>query len=326
MSNPTGHAESDRRGPAAEAPLRIVEVALFDLLDAEMVVDEAAAKPVVATTVTTVLPLLSPGYEAPAIATAATALPDVASAPARDLDDSAMALAPTSARPRWADRLAVFDLETTGIDVTTSRVVTANVSRLDASGAVESRRDWLADPGVPIPEQATAVHGVTTAHARASGRRAAEVVAEIVAELRAAVDAGYTLVVYNAPYDFSLLRHEAVRHGIPPLERPGPVVDPLVVDKQLDRYRKGKRTLSAAAEFYGVSLTDAHDAGADAIAAGRVAQALAERYPDELALPASALHALQQSWHDEQCASFEDYMRRTRDPGFTARRGWPETP
>ena len=67
--------------------------------------------------------------------------------------------------------------------------------------------------------------------------------------------------------------------GIAPFSAPrAPVIDPLVIDKAVDRYRKGKRTLEAAAAFYGVPLDDAHDAGADAIAAGRVAQAIAREH------------------------------------------------
>jgi DNA polymerase III subunit epsilon len=96
-----------------------------------------------------------------------------------------------------------------------------------------------------------------------------------------------------------------------------------VLDKQVDRYRKGKRTLTAAAEVYGVGLTDAHDAGADAIAAGRVAQAIARRYPDELAFEAQELHDAQVGWCAEQAERFQAYMREKRDPGFTSSGGWP---
>ncbi len=223
----------------------------------------------------------------------------------------------------WSDTLAVFDLETTGVDVSTARIVTAHVGVIDASGAPLESWSWLADPGVEIPAGATAVHGITTERARAEGRPAAEVVAELVDALRTLLARPLPLVVYNAPYDLSLLRHEARRHGVEPLADPAPVVDPLVIDKAVDRYRKGKRTLEAAAAHYGVVLTGAHDAAADAIAAGRVAQALARKHeaalPDDLA----ALHGAQMSWHDQQCDSFEDYMRRERDHRFTADRGWP---
>jgi DNA polymerase-3 subunit epsilon len=272
--------ETETAPPRAEAPVVVLEPALFEF-------DELSAEP-------------------------ETVLPE--------------AVLPETVLPAWAARLAVFDLETTGIDVDTSRVVTANISRLDVSGVAVQRTDWLADPGVEIPEQATAVHGVTTERARAEGRPAGEVVAEIVAALQSAFDDGYSLVVYNAPYDLTLLHREALRHGVAPLVAPLPVVDPLVIDKQIDRYRKGKRTLSMAAAFYGVELLDAHDAGADAIAAGRVAQAIAARYAAELDLSPHELHAAQVAWHDTQCDSFEDYMRRSRDASFTARRGWPEVP
>lgn len=219
--------------------------------------------------------------------------------------------------------LTVFDLETTGVDVRTARIVTACVAVLDASGALVSRRDWLADPGVEIPEGAAAIHGITTERARAEGRPAAEVVAEVVGELRAELAAGRPLVVYNAPYDLSLLAFEASRHGVAPLVDPAPVIDPLVLDKAVDRYRKGKRTLEVAAAHYGVTLDGAHDAGADAIAAGQVARALAAVHAAALPATLDELHAAQARWHDQQADNFESYMRAQRDHTFTADRGWP---
>ena len=219
--------------------------------------------------------------------------------------------------------LAVFDLETTGVDVRTARIVTACVALLDASGAVVSRRDWLADPGVEIPEGAAAVHGISTERARAEGRPAVEVVAEIVDELRAVLGRGTPLVVYNAPYDLTLLAFEAARHGVAPLVDPAPVVDPLVIDKAVDRYRKGKRTLEAAAAHYGVALDGAHDAGVDAIAAGLVAREIAEQHAAALPPTLAELQTAQAAWHEQQADSFEDYMRRQRDQRFTADRGWP---
>jgi DNA polymerase-3 subunit epsilon len=225
----------------------------------------------------------------------------------------------------WWKALGVFDLETTGIDVETARIVTAHVGLIDATGASIAHGEWLADPGVEIPEQATAVHGISTERARAEGRPAAEVVAEIVAALRAVFARGVPLVIYNAPYDLTLLDREARRHGVEPLGEVGDigcVVDPLVIDKAVDRFRKGKRTLEAAASVYGVVLDDAHDAGADAVAAGRVAQAMAVRYPDQLDVPTTALHDLQVGWCSTQAASFQDYMRR-KDPTFTTSGEWP---
>ena len=219
--------------------------------------------------------------------------------------------------------LAVFDLETTGVDVHSARIVTACLARLDSAGVLTHRRDWLADPGIEIPPGATAVHGISTERARAEGRPAATVVAEVLDAVRAELDAGIPVVVYNAPYDLTLLAAEARRYGLAPLLEPHPIIDPLVIDKTVDRYRKGKRTLEAACAHYGVTLEGAHDAGVDAIAAGHVARAIASVHAAVLPETLDELHAAQTAWHDQQCDSFEDFMRRERDHRFTADRGWP---
>ncbi len=212
--------------------------------------------------------------------------------------------------PEWSRAIGVFDLETTGVDVTDDRIVTAHVGLLDAAGAVVRQRTWLADPGIDIPPGATAVHGITTAQAQAQGRDAATVVTEVIDALRGLLAAGIPVVAYNAAFDFSLLRHEALRHGVAPLADPSPVIDPLVLDKAVDRYRKGKRTLDVVAAHYGVPLDAAHDASADAVAAGRVAQALAARYADRLPATSSELHTSQIGWARSQAASLTEYFVR----------------
>ncbi|GAA1527992.1 DNA polymerase-3 subunit epsilon [Microbacterium ginsengiterrae] len=225
--------------------------------------------------------------------------------------------------PNWLGRIGVFDLETTGVDVTADRIVTAYVGVLDEHGRQIAARSWLADPGIPIPDGAAAVHGITTAQARADGRAAPEVVFEVTASLRALFSQGLPVVAYNASYDFSLLAHECVRHRIPPLDAPGPIIDPLVIDKAVDRYRRGKRTLSAVAQHYGVTLDGAHEASADAIAAGRVAQAIARSFP--LALSAHDLHAQQIGWARSQAASLTEYFIRIGriDPDDALDGTWP---
>src|SRR6185312_12884971 len=119
----------------------------------------------------------------------------------------------------WGDRLGVFDLETTGVDVDTSRIVSACIAVLDDAGRVVSRWDWLADPGIEIPERA-----------RAEGRPAILVIAEIAQTLRVLFDSGIPVTVYNAPYDLTLLDRECLRHGLEALDDTMPVIDPLVID------------------------------------------------------------------------------------------------
>lgn len=221
--------------------------------------------------------------------------------------------------------LGVFDLETTGVSVTDDRIVSAHVGVLDACGTVLRQSTWLVDPGVPIPAEATAVHGISTERAQREGADPQTSVAEMVAELAALFAAGIPVVAYNAPFDFSMLKYEALRHGIPPILAPSPVIDPLVVDKTFDRYRRGKRTLDVVAAHYEVLLDNAHDASADAIAAGRIAQAIALRFADRLPTTAVELHTSQISWARAQAESLTEYFIRVGrlDPADKLDGAWP---
>lgn len=223
----------------------------------------------------------------------------------------------------WADTLAVFDLETTGIDIDMCRIVTAHVGVIGPGGEVLEQRQWLIDPGVEIPTAATLIHGVTTERARLEGLAAVQGVAEIIDALRDVAGRGLPIVAYNAAYDLSVLHREAERYGHEAFRGPGYVVDPLVIDKAVDRFRRGKRTLTAACEHYGVELLAAHDAGADAIAAGRVAQAIARAFPELAACAVAELHTRQVDWCREQAESYQDWRRRNGEPEFTTSGAWP---
>lgn len=230
--------------------------------------------------------------------------------------------------------MAAFDLETTGVDVETDRIVTACVAEIDGSGQnAPAATTWLVNPGVEIPKAASDVHGISTDRARAEGRPPVECVAEIAALLADMVEADVPVVAFNAVYDLTLLDRECRRHGVPSLadwcEDEGftlHVVDPFVLDKHVDRYRRGKRNLTAACEHYGVRLDGAHDASFDAVAATRVAWRIAQRYPEiaEMSLP--DLHALQVKACAEQAASFRDYLRSQGKPCDDVRDEWPLVP
>ena len=225
--------------------------------------------------------------------------------------------------PEWANVIAVFDTETTGIAPETTRIVSAHISVLNPYGEVEDPTNWLIDCGIDIPEQATAVHGITTERMRAEGAPAADSIYEILTKLQGFLSAGIGVVAYNAAYDFTILDREAKRYGFDPLDLPTPVIDPLIIDKQVDKYRKGKRTLEAAAAHYGVELTDAHEASADAIAAGRVAQAIGKKYAADLAFSATELHDLQVVWAKEQAESYATWRRSQNLPVYPGDGLWP---
>lgn len=222
--------------------------------------------------------------------------------------------------------VASYDCETSGLNVTTDRIVTAALIRPNS----EPLR-WLSDAdGVEIPKAASDIHKVTTEHARAHGRPAKEVVEEIADALAGELSAGRAaLVVMNAPFDLSLLDAECARHGVPTVaERIGrsisPVIDPLVLDRAADKYRKGKRNLESLAAHYGVTLTDAHSADADAQAALDVALRIAETYP-ELQAPAEVVHRWQVTMHERWAAGYQEFLR-CKNPAAVVDGTWPLRP
>ncbi|MCW3040772.1 MAG: Exonuclease RNase and polymerase [Solirubrobacterales bacterium] len=229
-----------------------------------------------------------------------------------------------------ARRLAAFDIETTGVDPESDRIVTAAISLVGGGRPTESHA-WLVNPGVEIPAGASAVHGISTEHARTHGGCPPDAVEAITALLAGQLRAGVPVIAFNARFDLTTLDREARRHGVCPLvDRVGGaagmlVVDPHVLDKHYDRYRKGKRTLGAVCETYRVPLTDAHAADADALAAARVAYRLAQRLPELAATDLRMLHHQQVAWAAEQAASLEDHFRGLgRDERIE--RAWPVVP
>ncbi len=226
-------------------------------------------------------------------------------------------------------RLAAFDLETTGVDVEQDRIVTAAIVIVGGNQLTETHQ-WLANPGIDIPEPAAAVHGITTEHAQQNGRPAREVVEQVSALLAEQAAAGIPIVAMNARYDLTLLDRELQRHGLASLAgqagRDPLVLDPLVLDKRADQYRKGKRTLTVMAAHYKVPLgEDAHTAGADALAAARIVYVIAKRYPNMQDWTLQHLHDSQIEWAADQAASLQEYFRK-KDPSAVVEQEWPLIP
>ena len=214
---------------------------------------------------------------------------------------------------------AAFDLETTGRDPLDARIVTASIVVVNGRSEILQTKEWLVDPGVDIPEEASAIHGITTAKARAEGMDAATAVAEISSFL-ADLFLTMPVIAFNAAYDFTVLDREAKRHGLAVLQ-PSPVIDPYILDKQVDKYRRGKRNLSVMSEFYGVQLLNAHTSAADAAATIGIADAQVAKYPALQADPVE-LHAQQVKWAAEQAASLQEYFRR-KNPDTVIDGQWP---
>lgn len=215
-----------------------------------------------------------------------------------------------------------LDYETTDVDTSTARIVTGTLYVIEP-GVEPIKHSWLVDPGIEIPEATTAIHGISTEKARAEGMPPAEALGQMTWLLGTHWTPDVPLVAYNASYDLSLYLAESARHGVPAIDLDGRnVVDPLVIDRQVDRYRKGGRKLGDVCKHYRVELIDAHTSDADTLATLRLAYRLASKFPNSVGLvELSTLHASQRRWHREWALRMATFLRKeaTRMESL-----WPE--
>ena len=228
----------------------------------------------------------------------------------------------------WVDAAVVgFDTETTGVDVGVDRIVTAAVVR--RVGTTTSVTSWLIDPGVEIPTAASAIHGITTEHARAHGRPPAACLDEIAGVLADALRADEPIVAFNAAYDLSLLDAELRRNGLPTLPtRIGRdvrvVLDPLVLDRHLDRYRRGKRKLGDLCAHYAIGdPANLHTADVDVLATLDVLRALTRAFPEITTMSLDDLHDLQVRAHRTWAEGFNLWRAGQGLTGPGAELTWP---
>lgn len=156
---------------------------------------------------------------------------------------------------------AFLDTETTGRFPGRDRTVQVGVVRFERGEVVGSVWSYI-DPGIPIPAEATAVHGITDDMVRGAPKLDEYLEREDVQRLiRDAQPGGY-----NHGFD---------KRFLPPIgdvDWDWPWVDPLTLIRKVDRYVRGagKQKLAAACERHGVTLLSAHSAAADAEAAGQL--------------------------------------------------------
>jgi DNA polymerase-3 subunit epsilon len=223
--------------------------------------------------------------------------------------------------------LLCFDLETTGVKPSEDRIVQAFLGLLgdDGEWLPGKTREWLINPGIPIPVGASDVHGYTTERIAEIGRTDIAVALEEIRQVIAVETTRNPLVIFNASFDATMLNAELVRHRIAPLDFGAiQIFDPMVIDKALYKFRKGSgmRKLVAIAPIYGVPVeTNAHDAGADCLMTGRVLLR-------QLLLDPTITNAKQTSWKAEQSASLQSWFHSPKagdrqDTSIFVNPGWP---
>lgn len=166
--------------------------------------------------------------------------------------------------------ICFFDLETTGINVGKDRIVEISVLKVYPNGNKESKT-LRVNPGIPIPGEASAVHGITDADV-ANEPSFKEIAPQIWEMIKDADLAGYN----SNRFDVPLLAEEFLRNEFDfDLERHR------LVDVQVIFFKKEPRDLTSAYRFYcDKSLENAHSAAADVEATYEIFKAQIEKYND----------------------------------------------
>jgi DNA polymerase-3 subunit epsilon len=163
--------------------------------------------------------------------------------------------------------IALLDVETTGRDASVDRVVEVGIV-VGRNGEVVARYNWLINPGIPIPAEVSAVHGITDEMVKDKPRFEA-VAPEIAQALRGCIPAAYNALFDRAFMMSEFSRAKADVTGVPALTREVEWIDPLVWARDIQHDEKS-RALGDVAARLGVKLEQAHRASDDAEAALRV--------------------------------------------------------
>ncbi len=166
--------------------------------------------------------------------------------------------------------IVFFDLETTGINIGTDRIVEISILKVFPNGNKESKT-WLVNPEMEIPKDSSDIHGITNEQV------VAEPTFKELASQVSALIAGCDLAGFNSNrFDIPLLAEELMRAGID-----FDMNDRKAIDVQVIFHKKEQRTLSAGYQFYcGKELEGAHGAEADTNATYEILLAQIEKYED----------------------------------------------
>lgn len=200
----------------------------------------------------------------------------------------------------WLDEpLAILDTETTSADPEDARIVSIYIGLVERPGGpLIDVLDTLVNPGIPIPPETTAIHGITDEQV-ANAITATEAAAKIAEKL--AMIYGTPIVGHNLAYDYTVMDRELSRHdtdtdtAMPPFPA---ILDTLILFRRFD-YTTGGRSLEALAKRHGITFP-AHNAKEDAFASLRLLHILAQENDLLEHTPVETLQGLQAKWYEAQ--------------------------
>ncbi len=190
--------------------------------------------------------------------------------------------------------LAIIDLETTGINVATDKIIEIAIVKLMPNGTTVNKRKFI-NPQIPIPKSSSDVHGITNEMVKD-----APTFKQVANEIKQFLD-NCDLGGYNSNrFDVPVLVEEFLRAGLD-----FSMEGRKLVDVQKIFHFMEQRTLGAAYRFYcNKELMNAHSAEADAAATLEILHAQVERYPEIGATIESILNCI----GDEDCVDFARRM------------------
>jgi DNA polymerase-3 subunit epsilon len=166
--------------------------------------------------------------------------------------------------------IVFFDLETTGINIATDKIVEISILKVFPNGNKESKT-WLVNPEMEIPKESSEIHGIT------NEKVATEPTFKELAKKVNEMVLGCDLAGFNSNrFDIPLLAEELMRAGID-----FDMKNRKAIDVQVIFHKKEQRTLGAGYQFYcGKELEGAHGAEADTNATYEILLAQLDKYPD----------------------------------------------
>ncbi|MDA8195810.1 MAG: exonuclease domain-containing protein [Actinomycetota bacterium] len=219
----------------------------------------------------------------------------------------------------------VFDLETTGVDVTSDLPVSYSILTYLGSDLANQLYS-VVYPGLDIPAEASAIHGISTDVALKVGSDLRDGLYQVVLSLLRASRDGWYVVGMNVAFDLSMVNFAAKKilgESLIDYGFNAPVIDTLVLDRYLEPYRKGRRNLDALCMRYKVTGGGFHNALEDTKMTFGVLVAMLKEFPSAVdMLEAKSCTDTMKALHEKWLTGYNDYLVRSGKDEI-AYHGWP---
>ncbi len=221
--------------------------------------------------------------------------------------------------------VVAFDLETTGLDIRTALPVSYAFCTYQ-NRFLALANEQIVNPGVEIPKEAIAIHGISNEEAVERGEDLAVAIRRMYDNILDLGKRNIPLVGMNLTYDLSivsLLGKQFLGASLYEVGWKGPAVDILVLDRYFVKERMGRRNLAALCGYYGIGNRQPHKSFSDAQASCEILFKMADQFKIDDYEPAM-LHHLQGQWYLDWAQNyFISSTSRHREPLTEEQRHWP---